>query len=213
MSYNTDMLHKHFSAELNSIKKPEIVDLVVSATDKLCGEYFWTRPAARNNAYHPQVSCGEGGLVRHVKYACWCGEEAMRAFDTRNNGQGTKTSEPTDNHDVVIAALILHDMMKEGDPAKANGPKRDITGCHGIDMAENIVSKILGGNITTPDQSMIVHGVACHMGVWTSDPAYIPHNLSDPEIRHVALLVHMGDYFASRKADTYMTSLLENYQG
>lgn len=213
---NAELLNKYFAPELDSITDVSIRDLVVRSATELCGDYFWTRPAAKNNRYHPSVSCGDLGLVRHVKYACWWGEEIMRALDVYPEGQTAFGNAKTKNHDSVIAALILHDMMKEGDPDKAGQPERSgnpgrshIMRCHGIDMADAMFRKVLGGQFTTREQQFIVYGVACHMGVWTSDPAYIPHNLSDPDVRQVAMLVAGADYNSSRKADDKMAQLME----
>lgn len=211
------LVQKHFGGELGLIANPSLRQLVIDSTAQFCAPYFWERPAAKGNRFHPEVSCGDGGLVRHVKYACWCAMELMRAWDqypegtTSNNMNGARTR----NQDVIIAALILHDMMKEGDPFLAHLPERQgkegsklIGGCHGIDMASAMYFRLFKGQVQSREHWSILYAIAGHMGVWTADPAFIPQNIADPEYRHIALLTAGADYFSSRKADAQMRELL-----
>lgn len=224
MGFNADKTLEFFSGPLGlrswlpnphakpipGIANPAVREFVLGVADKLCGDYFWSRPAATNNAYHPMVSCGEGGLVRHVQYACYWGYEMCRSMDVYPEGSDGWSNTPTVNHDVVLGALILHDMMKEGDPTRAQEPERAkkgyITGCHGVDLAEAILTRYL----TKPPerwQILIVMGIAGHMGVWTKPERYNPQKFQDPHVRHVALIVHAADYASSRKADGVMASV------
>lgn len=205
-----------FAKELAQISNPNLVAFVIEASS-LTFDGFWKRPAAKNNAYHPEISCGDGGLVRHVKYAIKLGVQWCRANDdfVPGHDQWMGDTAKTKSMDIVIAALILHDMMKEGDPDKAHLPERSqgryITGCHGMDMASAINAKILKGQVSR-EHSLILYAIACHMGVWTVDPNFYPQNLSCPDHRAVAMLVHTADYFSSRKTDGMMKDVWNEYQ-
>lgn len=196
---------------LRGIQNPHMRDWVISTADQLCGDYFWTRPAAKANRYHPEVSCGDGGLVRHTLYACYWGTEQMRAMDEYPPGVDAWGDTPTVHHDEVIASLILHDMMKEGDPQKAHLAERTakvITGCHGVDMAEAILLRVFNGQVPSREYLHIILAIAGHMGNWTIPAKHRPDRISDPESRLVATMVHLADYAASRKCDGVMSYLL-----
>ncbi len=228
MGINADLVTKHFAGPLGlapwnlagagvraGIRNPAIRDLVITACDQLCGDYFWTRPAAKGNRYHPQVSCGEGGLVRHTMYVCWWALEVMRSVDECPSGKTAWDQDlVTVNHDAVIASCILHDMMKEGDPFLSKMPERQgrdgarlIGGCHGVDMANALLTRVLKGVVEPREHLLMLYSIAGHMGPWTVPAKHNPANITDPSIRHVAQIVHAADYAASRKADTIMTAL------
>jgi len=195
-----------------------MVDLVLSCFDKLCPETFWVRAASRSGRYHPQLSAGNGGLVRHTKLAAWWGANNCRQF-----GSGYDAG-PYYNE--VVAALILHDMHKDGDPAqdeirgiqrmpdgsvdRDNGNGKAwgdfINGGHGVDMAAAICNRVLN-NVMNPTNTLVAMGVACHMGVWTTPAEYQPSAIADPVARHVALVVAQSDYCAAQKADEVMGGL------
>lgn len=228
MGTHADLTVKHFGGPLGltpwkvggtvrtGIRNPAIRDSVLKMADTCCGDYFWTRPAAKNNRYHPECSCGEGGLIRHVQYACWWGLEMMRSKDVYPEGKSAFDNDAvTIHHDVVLAALIVHDMMKEGDPLHANLPERQgdagrrlILGCHGVDMAAAILRNVYGGKLENHDQQLIIYSVAGHMGPWTLPNKYAPANIQDPTTRNVAQIVADADYASSRKADGAMSEII-----
>jgi hypothetical protein len=203
MGQQADRAAKFFANELSWIKKPEIRQFVLDAFDKICPDYFWERPAAKRGGYHPGFTDGDGGLCRHVKYACWWGNQLCRAFS--GNGQGEDVG-PL--HDVVIAALILHDVVKDGDAGRSIPKSPFPMGrYHGVEMMEALFHRVLNAQQPTEDQLLIMAGVAAHMGVWTEPEKFRPWNLGGSLIKKVATLVHMADYCASRKVDEVIPKL------
>jgi len=71
-----------FKWELQSIHDENIRNFVVKCFDELCPDYFWTVPCSTSGKYHPQISLGEGGLVRHTKLAVWWGLHLITALST-----------------------------------------------------------------------------------------------------------------------------------
>lgn len=198
-----------FKRELALIDDEAIRSFVVSVFDKFGVDDWWDRPCSLSGKYHPSISQGKGGLVRHVKYAVWWGDELCRSFFNSTGKDGDRGM----IRDVIIAALILHDLMKDGDPELASLPERRgrsahrlITGCHGVDLANAINERLLNGK-PSPEQVLICYGIAAHMGPWTIPDAYRPENAPEGLARTVAWAVHTADYAASRKADEEMSRL------
>jgi hypothetical protein len=191
-----------FAQELSTIKDQAIRAFVFDVFDKVCPDYFWDRPASKAG-YHPAFVCGPAGLVRHVKYACWWGTQMCRAMS--GNGTGDDVGP---YHDVVIAALIIHDMVKDGDEGRTR-PKTTIrmTNYHGVELMEAIIDRVFAGRTPTKEELLIIQGVAAHMGVWTKPEEFRPWNLKGSEARKVATLVHLADYAASRKVDEIIPAL------
>ena len=184
-----------FKKELNQIHDKDIKQFVITCFDKLCPDYFWTCPCSTTGKYHPQVSLGVGGLVRHTKLAVWWGIELLRAV-----GTSPELKDITTLQDEVIATLLLHDMIKNGKGLNAQGRplERGVTGTHGV----TLVKKILDSDI--PDvrsYDRILVGITAHMGIWTTDPMRRPDVINTPTEKAFANLIHLADYCASRKVD------------
>ncbi len=189
-----------FADEINAIRDPEIAKFVVDVFRRLMPDYFMTCPASTSGKYHPEISLGEGGLVRHVKLAVWWGVELAKPFGIT-----------ADLADEVTAALLLHDLIKNGRGLNDKGFSidKDATACHGVWLAQKIRDDAtLYGN--TPAQIRITSAIAGHMGIWTSEQFkhLAPNAIKDAKIRLVAWIVHLADYAASRKVDEMYRKLL-----
>lgn len=200
-----------FADELAYIGSDEIRGFVIDVFNKFTPDYFWSVPCSTSGKYHPKVSIGPGGLVRHVKYAVWWGLEIMQCWP---NLSETAIDE-------VIAALILHDLLKNGDKLDTRGfpTLKNSTGVHGPYLGGKIAAWI-GGELGKPETavrfqepdriSRILAGIDGHMGIWT-DPSYEmfkPQYMStDQKTYDVATIVHLADYCSSRKADEEMQTL------
>lgn len=233
MSKSGELCLKHFSGELSQIGNPELKDFVVQCFDELCPDYFWHRAASSSGRYHPAFVKGDGGLVRHTKYVAKLAADFARS---RLAGQeiGTPGScnypdkSPYEDH--VVAAALIHDMMKDGDlekdalrgikrlddgspnmkdPATKKAYYEIVLGGHGIDVAEAIFHRIYNsdGSAIPRAQMIVMYAAATHMGIWTNQPEYRPANIQDPETRCVCEVVHDADYMASRKIDGYIEHL------
>ena len=182
-----------FQKELSLIHDKTIRDFVTTCFDKLCPDYFWTCPCSTTGKYHPQVSLGVGGLVRHTKLAVWWGIELLKALGEE---PGLKSIPPNQLFDEVIATLLLHDMIKNGKGLNAQGYpfEKGVTGTHGVTLAK----RILDLDINTGIYNRILAGVALHMGIWTTLPYAVTVGFG---IEAFANLIHLADYCASRKVD------------
>jgi hypothetical protein len=160
------------------------------AFDKVCPEYFWERPAAKRGGYHPGFTDGDGGLA--ATSSTPAGGVACSVEPSPATWQGEDVG-PL--YDVVIAALIIHDVVKDGDAGRTI-PKAPFPmgKYHGVEMMEAIFHRVLNAQKPTEDQLLIMAGVAAHMGVWTEPEKFRPWNLEGSLIKKVATLVHMADY-------------------
>ncbi len=180
-----------FQSELRLIEDEKIKQFVVEVFDKLCPDYFWTCPCSTTGKYHPQFALGEGGLVRHTKSAVWWGIELSKALEMEQY------------RDEMVAALLLHDLIKNGKGLDIHGRplERGVTGTHGVTLAAKLSDD--GYDSTMPDwKEMICNGIAAHMGIWTTDSAFRPRGPFEN-------LIHLADYCASRKVDELITILTE----
>ena len=188
-----------FQKELNQIHSPEIKDFVITCFDKLCPDYFWTCPCSTTGKYHPQVSLGVGGLVRHTKLAVWWGLELIKAL---HDSPELKSIALHTLQDEIIATLLLHDMVKNGKGLNAQGYPLDrgVTGTHGMVLADKI-SAIIPDELKGSSYERIIDGIAGHMGIWTTDTGHIIL------FKAFANLIHLADYCASRKVDNIYSKL------
>lgn len=200
-----------FQKELSLIHDKDIKQFVITCFNKLCPDYFWTCPCSTTGKYHPQVSLGVGGLVRHTKLAVWWGIELLKAI---GRSPDLRSIPPIHLQNEVIATLLLHDMIKNGKGLNAQGRPLElgVTGTHGVTLLKKINSEILdyGGNNRYGDNSSfdrILIGIGGHMGIWTTDQWYRPSNKEDPTMQAFAQLIHLADYCASQKVDEIYSKL------
>jgi len=185
-----------FIDELQGIQDNDILSFVLDCFDDLCPDYFWTCPSSLSGKYHPAVSMGRGGLVRHTKLAVWWGEGLIRAFNTFEYLKDIPVKLP----DEVTAALLMHDMHKNGPTDESYKRCGNTTGTHGVMLSEVIGARGLGSYLVEASRRRILTGIAGHMGQWTTEAACRPSNLKG-EDQAFAQLVHLADYCASRKVD------------
>ena len=181
-----------FQAELSLIEDEKIKQFVIDVFEKMCPDYFWTVPCSTSGKYHPQYALGEGGLIRHVKSAVWWGIELSRALEMEQY------------HDEMVAALLLHDLIKNGKGLDSKGYplERGVTGTHGVTLANKIDIQILDTDTHREIAYRILNGIAGHMGIWTTSAVHRPESSFEK-------LIHLADYCASRKVDELITTLLK----
>jgi hypothetical protein len=158
-----------FSKELALIADDELKVKVIKILTLDVADRHSTEPASSTGKYHPDFASGIGGLVRHTKAVVGITEELCRA-------------RPDLNHDVLIAAAILHDMRKYigVDPfTKHDHPTAMAALCYQNNMP------------------MVGRLIESHMGRWTTaknSSVELPKPDKDDE-----WLLHYADYIASRK--------------
>lgn len=174
------MKNEIFKTELDFIKSKGIRKFTEIALDNL-PEYFWHVPASSSGRYHPPYALGDGGLVRHTIAAVNIAETLM--------GLDQYQKLLCENwHDCVIAALLLHDGLKQG----KDGASGHTTKHHPLDCAEWVKNdKIFEKVIAKKDQDLISDLIKTHMGEWDADNNFPGTTLQK--------FVHMCDYLASRK--------------
>jgi len=182
-----------FRDELDRIKNKDIHDFVIDVFETMAPDYFFVCPASTSGRYHPQISLGEGGIVRHTKLAVWWGCELMRMGDWTQ-----------DKHDVVVAAILLHDLKKNGERLLGGRPTlKNCVNVHGQLLADQIkMQKFPPGAEIPPLILDILDGIAHHMGRWT-DPNWKTSPPSRDLWRETPIreVVHLADYCASRRVD------------
>lgn len=177
---------KVFASEIAQIGSAEIQDFIMMCINSSCQDYFFEKAASSTGKYHPALSLGPGGIVRHTKYAFWWANELIRAANLDD-----------ESANIVRGAILIHDMMKRGynydeAPAKINQ-------IHGRMLVNDIISKLPKDFTLTETHVYILNAVDLHMGIWT-DPR--PQFMS-----RTAEIVHLADYIASRKVEPVIEML------
>ena len=198
-----------FADELTKIHDSSIRDFVIAVFELICPKYFWTVAASTTGKYHPLVSIGRHGLIRHVKLAVYWGELFCLMHDDISEEMTCQ----------VIASLLIHDILKNGKVLTAGGmPKhREITRTHGVDLAKELKRNkqklIKASGISFRSFRRITRGVGGHMGKWTSDkyPKYRTEAIPNKLDQLVAEIVHMADFTSAQKVDSFMDTLKENW--
>jgi hypothetical protein len=175
---------KLFETELNFIVDPQIRLFAEKAIGVL-PDYFFEIPSSSTGKYHPNYALGQGGLSRHVKSAV---RFAMECF--RLDWYKDFTSE---ERDLIIVALLLHDGAKSGIPQQ-NYTQFE----HPVIISKYLYAqKELQGIITQSQFSFITSGILSHMGAWNQNKqgkAIMPKPKTKAQ-----KLIHWVDYVCSRK--------------
>ena len=175
-----------FNSVLNTFENEDIRKFAVDRLNN-ASDYFFSVPASSSGKYHPKISLGEGGLVRHtvavVRFL-----NHMLAVESIGNQFSSR------ERDLLRVAAICHDMCKSGTQAdyeKNNHTKFD----HPLMEANDIRnSKLL-----PPDEiELIAHCIESHMGQWNTDKRNPGIVLPKPQDKY-QIIVHLADYLASRK--------------
>ena len=171
-----------FVNELGRIKSRSLIELTLKAFDQ-APDNFFTAPASSSGKYHPSISNGRYGLIRHTRLVVDVARDLCHAFNIT-------TDEDKDN---VIVACLLHDVLKFGYKSNSEG-KGDKEGYkeHGYRAASYLMRFI-----RLPEN--ICAAVAGHMGVWACPMAQEYTFLQTHD--KLSEIVMLADYMASRKFD------------
>ena len=142
-------------------------------------DYFWTDGASSSGKYHPKMSQGVGGLVRHTKAVVMFAEELLRMSSYSYMKEEYK--------DFVIAACIIHDTVKYGFGEEID--KSEYAN-HAENAAQSFAEFCLINTAYEPHY-LLLQAVRSHMGQWST-------NKEDRPFTSVDRCVHMADYMASR---------------
>ena len=177
---------KIFEQELEHIKEP-VKSVVIDILSNL-PDYFFKVAASSTGKYHPKMSLGEGGLVRHTKGAIRIALDLLQLemFGPLNNKA----------RDLILGALLLHDGLKHGETEE-----RYTRADHPVLMS-NFILKLAEREARDKETNLIYErlasGIATHMGQWNTD--YKTHKaIMDKPESHYEKFIHLCDYLASRK--------------
>ncbi len=173
-----------FKRELEYIKNDKIRDACLKMIE-LLPDYFFEIPASSTGKYHPEYALGEAGLLRHSKAAVRIAYELF-------NDPCIADKYTSDEKDLLIMALILHDGLKSGiDHEKYT--RFD----HPILMANYIMDNKDSIGLSFSEVEFLCDAIRTHMGSWTTDYNGV-EVLEKPKTKYQNF-VHMCDYLASRK--------------
>ena len=170
---------KLFEKELAMIKDAELREATADYLLNATPDYFWTDGASASGKYHPKMSQGEGGLVRHTKAVVMFADELLRMSSYAYMKEEYK--------DYVIAACILHDTAKYGMYEYNKAQYKN----HAMLAADHFAEWCYEiGNFYKPSE-FLLNAIAAHMGQWSTDK-------EDRPFTNIDRCVHMADYMASR---------------
>ena len=169
-----------FNDIIQNIHHQKIRDFTVACLE-IANPELNEMPAASSGKYHPKECCEPGGLVKHIRRACFFANMLMQAykFDAENPGG-----------DVVYSALLLHDIAKKS--SYKNEPQFAYVN-HPVE-ATNII-KAKRELVPEPIFNCISNCVKFHMGPWTPKFAQKPMN----QYTFLELMVYNCDFLSSRK--------------
>ena len=151
----------------------------------LLPDYFFSIPAASTGKYHPKYALGEGGLLRHTKAAV---RLAIELLSDPLIGNKYKS----DEQDLMIMGLILHDGLKEG-LVKEKYVRFD----HPLLIVDYIMDNEEKLGLEVEEIEFLCDVIKTHMGIWTVDYKGV-EVLEKPTTKYQNF-VHMCDYIVSRK--------------
>jgi len=186
-----------FEKELARISNFEIRYFVTQCFDQLCPNYFWYIPASQRN-HHIPICRTRGGLVHHTKFAVKFAHSFLEMWP----------SVPETAYDEVIAAVLMHDMLKRGteeDELVTFESHKLAISSHGIfcAVAINELWQTQYRGLLPKERALrIIDAVRYHMGIWTNGYKYEERDV-------VCTITHLADYAASRSlhkwtAERYM---------
>lgn len=102
------MNHLLLNDIINQIHNQDIVNFTIECLKDAPSE-LETIPASTSGKYHPEEATKEGGLIWHIQRACWFGYQFIQAYQWENDDI---------RGDIIISALLLHDIGKKGHYSK-----------------------------------------------------------------------------------------------
>ena len=167
-----------FEDDIRDIDHPGIRELVKQVLRKAHKEepYFFKAQASSSGKYHPACCNVTSGLLRHVRRAAEIARHLIRAYELNQQ-----------KADIVLAAVILHDIKKRKFQTHATA-------------AGEMIMEVVRENknfLTWVGLESLIEIIKCvryHMGPWTEKAFKKPMEaFTIPE-----MIVYISDYFSSR---------------
>jgi len=169
--------------ELNQIRDRAVREFTEHCLTE-APEYFWTVPSSSSGKYHPEQSNGEGGLVRHTRAVVYFAVKLCDVFSATRL-----------ETDCVIAASILHDILKYG-PAPGG---EHTTKNHDYGGAMWVREHGIACGLDKRLLDLITGSIAWHMGRWTDMSGRDVGWKFPEEYGYIHLAVHLADVIAAQK--------------
>jgi hypothetical protein len=174
--------------EINLIEDEGIKSFVRSILYRADG--FWEIPASFSGKHHPLDERCPGGNVLHTKRAVRVGCVLADSY-----------SLSTEERDVIVAALLLHDITKGIKPQTSDkyyyDPMHPYTAGSFIKKCQeedrNFASESQSSTlfINEDDVQTILRLIRCHLGPWSPVPETTP-------ITYMDMIVHLSDNVSSK---------------
>lgn len=178
------MKEELFNKEYTYIKNNKYIDNLKIMVN-LLPDYFFKVAASSTGKYHPDFALGDGGLLRHTKFACRIAYELYQ-------DESITSIFNQDEKDMMIFALVLHDGLKLG-LTEEKYTKFD----HPILMANYIRDNKEKLTLSDDEIEFIATCIETHMGPWIFD--YQGNEVLKKPSNKYQKFVHLCDYLASRK--------------
>ena len=184
------MKNEIFKKELNYIDDTVLREFIAYCLEN-APDYFYTIPASSSGKYHPIQDLGEGGLIRHTKAVVQVAMDLIKSeqFKIGDN----------DEKDNIIAACILHDIIKNG--FTDSGMTLVEHPLLASEFVEQMYRQWEGEekDFIWWNKICIQFLIKSHMGIWNKDKEGNEVLPLVGEYNPFGKLVHLADYIASRK--------------
>jgi len=169
--------------EVNLIVDKSIKEFTIRTLEN-APDYFYKAMASSTGKYHPTCTNKEGGLIIHVKRATYI---VNRLCD----GYGIKDID----RDIVLSAIILHDIAKV--PSPKENPQITYADYenHPINAEKYWFGEKETIELGIDNLAKITNCIRYHMGLWT--PQFIKKGIKDYTL--LELIVYTADYIATTK--------------
>lgn len=184
--FSREEVVKDFFKCVDKIKSEDIKDMV-NVMLKEAPDEFWHSKGSNSGRNHPpENNLEDVGLMIHIVKAVQIAEDSFRFFNVQTDYE----------EDMILAAVILHDLYKYGDPWDDKYEKD-----HGLICAEKLEKfDEIHPYILHKIQSCI----ETHMSRWTH-PLTSMKNFILPE--KTQLIVALADYYSSRNQISFYPGL------
>lgn len=168
-----------FKSELAIIRDPKVRQFATLCIYAAPSYVFNDCPSSSSGKYHPLNEMGGDGVVIHTKKVVTTAVELSRGLDCE------------DSFDAIIAACIIHDLVKQGWKKTGHTLKNH------PDLGAQLVEKVQAQTKILDDNTfnIIRNCVGYHYGPWSIGKWKKPlSNYSREE-----LTVYLSDYVASKR--------------
>ena len=181
----SDLIRKNivgdFFDKVDTIKNDDIREFVSVALEHGPFE-FWDARSSSSGNNHPPENNLKSGLLVHIIKALEVAEELFRFFGIE---------EGSIDEDIVRAAILLHDLYKQGNPW---------TSVHCKEHGKLCANILMQYRLERPIKEKILKCIETHMSRWTEPiDSLAKFSMAD----NLQVIVALSDYFSSRNGISF----------